>query len=106
MTLDGLTTVHLVRFILLLSNACCYPLPWQNLSFAHPADHLCFDRTTYDNINGPGGPFMLDIVGLAGPLMYLDQISRDISRNLKKLNQCFKFDVFINGWMYLCYCTQ
>ena len=48
----------------------------QNLSFAHP-DHLCFDRTTYDNINGPGGPFMLDIVGPAGPLMYPDQISRD-----------------------------
>ena len=50
----------------------------QNLSFAHP-DHLCFDRTTYDNINGPGGPFMLDIVGPAGSLMYPDQISRDTS---------------------------
>ena len=48
----------------------------QNLSFAHP-DHLCFDRTTYDNINGPGGPFTLDIIGPAGPLMYPDQISRD-----------------------------
>ena len=31
----------------------------QNLLFVHP-DHLCFDRTTYDNINGPGGPFMFD----------------------------------------------
>ena len=50
----------------------------QNLSFAHP-DHLCFDRTTYDNINGPGGPFMFDIIGPAGPLMYTDQISRDSS---------------------------
>ena len=36
---------------------------------------LCFDRTTYDNINGPGGPFMLDIIDPAGPLMYPDQIS-------------------------------
>ena len=26
----------------------------QNLLFVHP-DHLCFDRTTYDNINGPPG---------------------------------------------------
>jgi len=48
----------------------------QNLSFAHP-DHLCFDQTTYDNINGRGGLFMLDIVAQAGPLMYPDQISRD-----------------------------
>ena len=37
----------------------------QNLLFVHP-DHLCFDRTTYDNINGP-----------AGPIMYPDQIFRD-----------------------------
>ena len=37
----------------------------QNLLFVHP-DHLCFDRTTYDNIIGP-----------AGPLMYPDQIFRD-----------------------------
>ena len=44
--------------------------------FAHP-DHLCFDRTTYDNINGLGGPFMFDIIGPAGPLMYPDQIFRD-----------------------------
>ena len=47
----------------------------QNLLFVHP-DHLCFDRTTYDNINGPGGPFMFDIIGPAGPLMYPDQIFR------------------------------
>ena len=33
----------------------------QNLLFVHP-DHLCFDRTTYDKINGPGGPFMFDII--------------------------------------------
>ena len=46
----------------------------QNLSFAH-LDHLCFDRTTYDNINGLGGLFMFDIIGPAGPLMYPDQIS-------------------------------
>ena len=50
----------------------------QNLLFVHP-DHLCFDRTTYDNINGPGGPFMFDIIGPAGPLMYPDQIFRDSS---------------------------
>ena len=48
----------------------------QNLSFVHP-DHLCFDRTTCDNINGPGGPFMFDIIGPAGPLMHPDQIFRD-----------------------------
>ena len=47
----------------------------QNLLFVHP-DHLCFDRTTYDNINGPGGAFMFDIIGPAGPLMYPDQIFR------------------------------
>ena len=49
---------------------------WQNLLFAHP-DHLCFDRTTYDNINGSGGPFMFNIIGPAGPLMYPDQIFCD-----------------------------
>ena len=27
-------------------------------------------RTAYDNINGPGGPFMLDIIGPVRPLMY------------------------------------
>ena len=48
----------------------------QNLLFVHP-DHLCFDRTTYDNINRPGGPLMFDIIGPAGPLMYPDQIFRD-----------------------------
>ena len=52
----------------------------QNLLFVHP-DHLCFDWTTYDNINGPGGPFMFDIIGPAGPLMYPDQIFRDSSFN-------------------------
>ena len=44
-----------------------WPLdPQENLQtlFVDP-DHLCFGRTTYDNINSPGGP-----------LMYLDQISR------------------------------
>ena len=44
--------------------------------FAYP-DHLCFDRTIYDNINGSGGPFMFDIIGPAGPLVYPDQIFRD-----------------------------
>ena len=49
----------------------------QNLLFAHPG-HLCCDRTTYDNIaKWSRGPFMFDIIGPAGPLMYLDQISRD-----------------------------
>ena len=56
----------------------------QNLSFAYP-DHLCFDRTTYDNINGPGGPFMFDIIGLAGPLMYPDQISHDSPSDVPKM---------------------
>ena len=32
---------------------------------------LDFDWTTYDNINGSGGPFMLDIIGPAGPLSYV-----------------------------------
>ena len=57
----------------------------QNLLFLHP-DHSCFDRTTYDNINGPGGPFMFDIIGPAGPLMYPDQIFRDRSIQ-KSINQ-------------------
>ena len=48
----------------------------QNLLFVHP-DHLCFGRTTYDNINGPAGPIMSNINGPAGPLMYPDQIFRD-----------------------------
>ena len=39
-------------------------------------DHLCFRRTTYDNINGPGGTIYVVIFGPAGPLMYPDQISR------------------------------
>ena len=61
----------------------------QNLLFVHP-DHLCFDRTTYDNINGPGGPFMFDIIGPAGPLMYPDQIFRyrsfsDVKHRYEKL---------------------
>ena len=44
-------------------------------------DHLCFGRTTYNNINGPGGPFMLVIIGPAGPFMYPDQISRYSTRD-------------------------
>ena len=39
-------------------------------------DHLCFGRTTYNNINDPGGPFMFVIIGPVGPFMYPDQISR------------------------------
>ena len=39
-------------------------------------DDLCFRWTTYDNINGPGGTIYVVILGLAGPLMYPDQISR------------------------------
>ena len=54
---------HSILFIP-IANACCE----QNLLFVHP-DHLCFDRTTYDNINGP-----------AGPLMYPDQIFCDRPR--------------------------
>ena len=45
----------------------CWPLDPQDYLqtlFVDP-DHLCFDRTTYDNIIGP-----------ARPLMYPDQISR------------------------------
>ena len=64
---------HSILFIP-IANACCE----QNLLFVHP-DHLCFDRTTYDNINGPAGPIMSNINGPAGPLMYPDQIFRDSS---------------------------
>ena len=39
-------------------------------------DHLCFRQSTYDNINGLGGTIYVLIFGLAGPLMYPDQISR------------------------------
>ena len=54
----------------------------QNLLFAHP-DHLCFDRTTYDSINGRGDHLaMFNIIGPVGPLMYSDQISHDSSRKL------------------------
>ena len=71
MTLDGLTTRRLVRFVLQLyskaidtvdftvsmvklSNACYHLLYCeQNLSFAHP-DHLCFDRTIYVRHNWSG----------------------------------------------------
>ena len=56
----------------------------QNLLFAHP-DHLCFDQTTYDNINGLARPIMSNINGPAGPLMYLDQIFRDRSININNV---------------------
>ena len=41
-------------------------------------------RTTYDNIDGPGGTIYVVILGPAGPLMYPDQIScfRPISHKL------------------------
>ena len=47
-------------------------------------DHLCFRRTTNDNIDGPGGTIYVIILGPARPLMYPDQISRYIpnSRDL------------------------
>ena len=45
------------------------------LAFICDLDHLCFRRTTYDNINGPGGTIHVVIFGPAGPLMYPDQIS-------------------------------
>ena len=50
---------HPVDILLMLAVICSL--------FAHP-DHLCFDRTIYDNIIGP-----------AGPLMYPDQIFHDRS---------------------------
>ena len=55
----------------------CWPLDPQDYlqTLFVDTDHLCFDRTTYDNINGPGGSFMLNIIDPAGPLMYPDQIS-------------------------------
>ena len=62
---------HSILFIP-IANACYE----QNLLFVH-TDHLCFDRTTYDNINGPAGLIMSNINGPAGPLMYPDQIFRD-----------------------------
>ena len=64
------------------------------LLFVHP-DHLCFDRTTYDNINGPGGPLVFDIIGPAGPLMYPDQIFRD--RTL--WDQIFWYKSTVVGWL-------
>ena len=45
-------------------------------TFSQIRSHLCFRRTTYDNINDPGGTNYVVIFGPAGPLMYLDQISR------------------------------
>ena len=41
-------------------------------------DHLCFRRTTYDNIDGPGGTIYVVILGPARPLMYPDKISHYI----------------------------
>ena len=38
-------------------------------------DHLCFRQTTYEDINGPGGTIYAIILGLAGSLIYPDQIS-------------------------------
>ena len=77
---------HSILFIMLTVIYC-----EQNLLFVHP-DHLCFYRTTYDNINGPGGPFMFDIIGPAGPLMYPDQIFR--YRSIPNL--CFKEFIFVH----------
>ena len=51
MTLDGLTTYMLSPTV-----SRIYRLPTRTI--------LCFDRTTYDNINSLGGPFMFDIIGL------------------------------------------
>ena len=39
-------------------------------------DHLCFEQTNCDKINGPGGTIYIVIIDSAGPLMYPDQISR------------------------------
>ena len=65
----------------------------QNLLFVHP-DHLCFDRTTYDNINGPAGPIMSNMNGPAGPLMYPDQIF------------CGRYTVCDYGWDSQVVCRQ
>ena len=46
------------------------------ISMLYDPDHLCFRRTSYDDIDGPGGTIYVDILGPAGPLMYPDQISR------------------------------
>ena len=76
----------------------------QNLSFVHP-DHLCLDRTTYDNIknDGPGGPFMFDIIGPAGLLMYVpgpDILLQHFS-HVRMLYLSYYFQPEKNTWMYL-----
>ena len=78
----------------------------QNLLFVH-LDHLCFDRTTYDNINGPGGPFMFNIIGPAGPLMYPYQIFRD-STNHKHLQNylCVTRSLSTRFLLVLTFCEQ
>ena len=63
-------------------------------------DHLCFRRTIYDNINGPAGTIYVVIVGLAGPLMYPDQIFR--YRPLK-ISMCAQPSVHVmHTHVYLC----
>ena len=65
---------NIIKYNLLASNAWLWYV-FYCLASIFDLDHLCFRQTTYDNINGPGGIIYVVILGLAGPLMYLDQIS-------------------------------
>ena len=56
--------------------ASCNAQLMQCLASIYDPDHLCFRRTTYDDINGPGGTIYVVTLGPVGPLMYPDQISR------------------------------
>ena len=67
LTWNTIIYLTLIRSAIMLAVIYCE----QNLLFVHP-DHLCFDRTTYDNINGLGKPLMFNMIGPAGPLMYAD----------------------------------
>ena len=54
----------------------CDAYPFQCVASIYDPDHLCFRRTTYNDINGLGGTIFVVILGPARPLMYPDQISR------------------------------
>ena len=47
----------------------------QHLASIFDPDHLCFEGTIYDNVNGPSGTIYVIIIGPARPLMYPGQIS-------------------------------
>lgn len=57
----------------------------QNLLFVHP-DHLCFERTTYDNKDG----IMFVTVDPVRPFMYLDQIITHFMTDQYSINCYFE----------------